>query len=190
MLKSHAKTWLSPIGGFSRSDEIILRINYDRRFVLVELMILPPRTCTLLMVRTLRNGWIHKNSGSPDFQLCRSRDHGRSWSFSVGTVDWDCTEFGEISAIRLKDGRFLAAVRRQLPGTVGEGFEDTVMTESAGYGRCCLRYLGPHNGHALSQCPAKAVPVFQPQQTCPSFELIHLHSRKRTPVLFQQVVLE
>ena len=90
---------------------------------------------TLLMVRALRNGWIHKDSGNPDFQLGRSRDHGRTWSFSVGAVAWDCTEFGEISAIRLRDGRFLAAVRRQLPGTVGEGFEDTVITESTDEGK-------------------------------------------------------
>ncbi|MFH1006825.1 MAG: sialidase family protein [Candidatus Latescibacterota bacterium] len=85
---------------------------------------------TLLMVRTLRSGWIHKGSGSPNFQLCRSQDHGKTWNLSEGLVDWDCTEFGEISAIRLRDGRFLAAVRRQVPGTKGEGFEDNMLTES------------------------------------------------------------
>jgi len=85
---------------------------------------------TLLMVRVLRSGWIHKESGSKDFQLCRSKDHGKTWSFSVGEVDWECSEFGEISAIRLRNGRMLAAVRRQLPGTTGEGFEDNMITES------------------------------------------------------------
>jgi hypothetical protein len=86
---------------------------------------------SVLMVRVLRSGWIHKESGRPDFQLCRSQDDGRTWSFSEGAVDWDCTEFGEISAIRLPGGRLLAAVRRQVPGTVGEGFEDIVLTESS-----------------------------------------------------------
>ena len=87
------------------------------------------------MIRVLRSGWIHRDSGSPNFQLCRSNDHGKTWHFSEGLVDWDCIEFGEISAIRLKDGCLLAAVRRQVPGTVGEGFEDNVLTESTDGGK-------------------------------------------------------
>ncbi|MEW6755357.1 MAG: sialidase family protein [Candidatus Latescibacterota bacterium] len=90
---------------------------------------------SVLMVRALKSGWIHRGAGSPHFQLCRSRDGGRTWSYSVGEVDWDDTEFGEISVVQLDDGRLLAAVRRQVPGTKGEGFEDTVLTESADGGR-------------------------------------------------------
>ena len=85
---------------------------------------------SILMVRALKSDWLHKGDGSPDLQLCRSRNGGRSWEFSEGRVDWDYAGFGEVSAIRLGDGRLLAALRRQIPGTTGEGFEDTVITES------------------------------------------------------------
>lgn len=90
---------------------------------------------SVLMVRALKSGWIHREAGSPNFQLCRSSDRGRSWGCSEGVVAWDQTEFGEISALRAQDGKLLAAVRRQVPGTVGEGFEDTVITESTDGGR-------------------------------------------------------
>lgn len=90
---------------------------------------------SLLMIRVLRSGWIHRGSGSANVQLCRSRDRGVTWQFSEGLMDWDCAEFGEISAIRLQDGRLLAALRRQVPGTVGEGFEDNLLTESVDGGR-------------------------------------------------------
>ena len=67
----------------------------------------------------------------PNLQLCRSKDGGRTWEFSEGLVDWNAnTWYGEVSAIRLKSGRLLAALRRQIPGTHGEGFEDTYLTES------------------------------------------------------------
>jgi len=90
---------------------------------------------SLLMIRVLRSGWIHRDSGSPNIQLCRSRDRGVTWQFSEGLVDWDCTEFGEIATLRLQDGRLLAALRRQVPGTIGEGFEDMVLTESVDGGQ-------------------------------------------------------
>jgi len=53
-----------------------------------------------------------------------------------GLVDWEGnTWYGEVSAIRLKSGRLLAALRRQIPGTSGEGFEDTFLTESTDRGK-------------------------------------------------------
>lgn len=76
-----------------------------------------------------------KAEPSPHLQICSSRDGGRNWTFSEGTVDWDCTAFGEVAAVRLDSGKMLAALRRQLPGTTGEGFEDTVLTESTDGGR-------------------------------------------------------
>ena len=71
-----------------------------------------------------------KRADNPNLQLCRSRDGGRTWEVSEGLVAWDYTQFSEVSAIRLQDGRLLAALRRQVPGTSGEGFQDTVITES------------------------------------------------------------
>jgi len=71
-----------------------------------------------------------KQGNNPNLQICRSQDGGRSWECSQGLVAWDQARFGEISAIRLPDGRLLAALRRQVPGTSGEGFQDTVLTES------------------------------------------------------------
>jgi len=72
----------------------------------------------------------------PNLQLCRSKDRGRTWEFSQGLVDWEGnTWYGEVSAIRLKSGRLLAALRRQIPKTRGEGFEDTFLTESTDGGK-------------------------------------------------------
>ena len=68
-------------------------------------------------------------------QLARSKDSGKTWQFSEGIVDWDYPGFGEVSAIRLKNGHYLAALRRQIPGTKHEGFEDTVLTESRDAGK-------------------------------------------------------
>ena len=85
---------------------------------------------TLLFVRAVNSDWSGKGGGSPNLQLCRSSD-GKTWEFAEGIIDWDERAFGEVSAIRLRDGRLLAAIRRQIPETVGEGFEDTVITESS-----------------------------------------------------------
>ncbi len=90
---------------------------------------------SLLMVRALKTDWSGKGKGSPNLQLCRSKDGGKTWRFSEGGVDWTYSAFGEVSAIRLKSGRLLAALRRQIPGTHGEGFEDTVVTESSDGGK-------------------------------------------------------
>jgi hypothetical protein len=89
---------------------------------------------TLLFVRAVNSDWFGKGDGSPNLQLCRSAD-GKTWEFAEGIIDWDGRAFGEVSAIRLRDGRLLAALRRQIPETVGEGFEDTVITESSDDGK-------------------------------------------------------
>jgi hypothetical protein len=83
---------------------------------------------SLLMVRALATGWLP--NGSTKMQLCRSSDGGKTWQCSEGHIDWDYTVFGEVSAIHLKNGRLLATLRRQIPGTNHEGFQDTVITES------------------------------------------------------------
>ena len=95
---------------------------------------------SLLLVRALDSGWYHpditlKGGGSPNLQLCRSKDGGKTWQFSEGVIDWDNPAFGEVSTIRLKNGRYLAALRRQLPGTTTEAFEDTFITESKDGGK-------------------------------------------------------
>jgi hypothetical protein len=85
---------------------------------------------SVLMVRALKPDWEGKGGGSPNLQLARSKDSGKTWQFSEGIIDWDYAGFGEVSAIRLKGGHYLAALRRQHPGTSKEAFEDTVLTES------------------------------------------------------------
>jgi hypothetical protein len=93
---------------------------------------------SVLMVRAEAPGpaWLPADGkGSPDLQLGRSKDGGKTWQFSKGLVDWSEVNFGEISSLRLKDGRLLAALRRQIPKTHNEGFETTVLTESRDDGR-------------------------------------------------------
>ena len=65
----------------------------------------------------------------------RSQDGGKTWQFSEGIVDWDWPRFGEVSSLRLSDGRLLAALRRQIPGTKGEGLQDTMITQSEDDGK-------------------------------------------------------
>ena len=88
------------------------------------------RDGSLTMVRALQNDWTGRGGGSPHLEVARSTDGGRTWRASIGHIPWDYSAFGEISTIRLRDGRLLAALRRQMPGTEGEGFEDTVLSES------------------------------------------------------------
>lgn len=90
---------------------------------------------TLTMVRALKPDWGGKGAGSPNLLVERSGDGGRSWEGTEGIVDWDWSGFGEVSCIRLSNGELLAALRRQIPGTVGEGFEDTVVTRSKDDGK-------------------------------------------------------
>ena len=90
---------------------------------------------TLTMIRALKSDWENKGDGSPNLEIARSSDGGKSWTAEVGVIDWDYPGFGEVASIRLKNGKLLAALRRQIPGTVGEGFEDTVITESTDDGK-------------------------------------------------------
>ena len=90
---------------------------------------------TLTMIRALKSDWSGKGDGSPNIEVARSSDGGRSWTADEGVVDWDYSGFGEVSSVRLEDGRLLSALRRQIPGTLGEGFEDTVITESTDDGK-------------------------------------------------------
>jgi hypothetical protein len=93
---------------------------------------------SVLMIRAEQpgSGWLPTNKkGSPHIELGRSKDGGRTWQFSQGLVDWDEVNFGEVASVRLKDGRLLAALRRQIPGTKNEGFETTVLTESSDGGK-------------------------------------------------------
>jgi photosystem II stability/assembly factor-like uncharacterized protein len=102
---------------------------------------------TVLMIRARMPGWSlslyekegRKVAGSPHLELLRSRDRGRTWERSEGRIPWDYTEFGEVASVRLADGRLLAALRAQVPGTRGEGFEHTLITESTDGGRTWSR---------------------------------------------------
>lgn len=93
---------------------------------------------SLLVVRALRSGYwqhLYDQAGkpytpSPDLELLRSTDGGRTWSRREGKVAWDNTRFGEVSAARLLGGRLLASLRSNPSGTEGEGAQVTYLTES------------------------------------------------------------
>ena len=92
---------------------------------------------SLLFVRALEWDW-KGDDGNPNLQLCRSRDRGETWTCSEGQVDWDVAAFGEVSSIRLKDGRYLAALRTiapNAPARDAHGFGVTVLTESTDGGK-------------------------------------------------------
>ena len=81
-----------------------------------------------------------------DMTLCRSTDGGKTWTFTTGKVDWAPKDmhpggvFAEIGMIRKRsDGRLLAVIRREIPGYIGEGFEDTFLSESADNGKTWSR---------------------------------------------------
>src|SRR5581483_4906811 len=58
-----------------------------------------------------------------------------TWSCKAAKVPWDSTH-GEVSAIRLRNGKLLAATRRSVPGTRdGHGFGEMMLTESSDDGR-------------------------------------------------------
>lgn len=89
---------------------------------------------SLLMVRNF-----DKKGDNPNLELGRSRDGGRTWEFSEGIVDWNFSNFAEVAPIRLRDGRLLAALRSRIPGTTGEGFNVSVLTESVDDGKTWAR---------------------------------------------------
>lgn len=119
---------LSEDGGRTWETKMIPGADYPRNLIVES-------DGSLLMIRALKSDWGQTDGGNPNLQLCRSKDNGKIWDFSEGIVDWNYTGFGEVSAIRLKSGRYLAALRRQIPETKGEGFEDTVLTESSDEGK-------------------------------------------------------
>jgi hypothetical protein len=91
---------------------------------------------SLLMIRAMSPSFFAPDGkGSSNLSIGRSKDGGRTWQFSEGVVDWSETRFNEVSSMRLRDGRLLAALRREPPGTAGEGFEEAVVTESADDGK-------------------------------------------------------
>jgi hypothetical protein len=117
-------------GGRTWETEMIPGDDYPRN-VIVE------PDGSLLMVRALKSDWALKGNGSPNLQLGRSKDAGKRWEFSEGKIDWDYPAFGEVSAIRLRTGTYLATLRRRIPGTSHdwEGYEDTVVTYSKDGGK-------------------------------------------------------
>jgi len=76
-----------------------------------------------------------------DMELCRSSDGGKTWSFSLGKVNWDQNDmdphgvFAEIGVLRANDGKLLAVIRREIPRASGEGFEDIFLAQSADEGK-------------------------------------------------------
>ena len=91
------------------------------------------------IITALNNDWYNEKGGSPNLLIRHSRDSGKSWESFEGTIDWNWPGFGEVGAVRLRDGRLLAMLRRQIPGTEGEGFEDSVLTESLDDGKSWSR---------------------------------------------------
>ena len=93
---------------------------------------------SLLLVRSLRShywGRLYAAAGRPyepssNLELLRSTDGGESWTRREGRLAWDNTHFGEVSSARLPDGRLLAALRSNPPGTAHEGTQVTYLTES------------------------------------------------------------
>ncbi len=93
---------------------------------------------SLLMVRPRCSAYLHRPYAvrgrpfepSPDLELSRSTDGGRTWNSTTGRVAWRVTTFGEVSIARLRNGRLLASLRTNPPGTVGEGQQVTYLTES------------------------------------------------------------
>ena len=101
---------------------------------------------SLLFVRALEWDW-KGDDGNPNLQLCRSRDRGETWTCSEGQVDWDVAAFGEVSSIRLKDGRYLAALRTiapNAPARDAHGFGVTVLTESTDGGKALVEAPADH----------------------------------------------
>lgn len=71
-------------------------------------------------------------------QLNRSTDAGKTWTRTVGKIHWahnQSQHYDETTILRLRNGSLLAALRHQIPGTKGEGFEDTLLTRSTDEGK-------------------------------------------------------
>ncbi len=93
---------------------------------------------SLLMARPRCSAYLHRLyslqgrpfAPSPDLELSRSADGGRTWQSTTGRVAWQVTTFGEVSIARLPGGRLLASLRTNPPGTEGEGQQVTYLTRS------------------------------------------------------------
>jgi hypothetical protein len=119
-------------GGRTWEKSVLPGSDYPRNMIV-------EKDGSLLFVRAAKFDWTRANKGSPNFQLCRSGDGGKTWSFSEGVINWDEKRcFGEVSAVRLRDGRMLAAIRSlQKDAPVGDmhGFGITLLTESSDDGK-------------------------------------------------------
>ncbi len=91
----------------------------------------------VVMIRSKARKYVYEThaESSPHLEVARSADLGRTWRAETGRMPWDFTGFAELASLRFPDGRLLAAIRREPEGTKGEGFEDTVLTESTDGGR-------------------------------------------------------
>ncbi|MFN7992715.1 MAG: sialidase family protein [Bryobacteraceae bacterium] len=111
-------------GGRTWTTKMLAGWDYPRN------LILEPNG-SLTMIRAVEPAWYGEKPGSPNILISRSKDGGENWNQEEGVIDWDYRAFGEISSLRLNDGTYLASLRRQSPGTRGEGFEETMLTWSS-----------------------------------------------------------
>ena len=130
--RNQQPVYRSEDGGVTWEAFSITGTDYARSLVLEE-------DGRLMMVRALKADWKCEGFGSPNLEVARASDGGRTWTSEEGVVDWDWPAFGEVSTIRLRSGKLLASLRRQIPGTLGEGFEDTVITQSEDNGKTWKR---------------------------------------------------
>ncbi len=100
------------------------------------------RDGSVCFVRTLDHRYefeTDKTGESSDLEVFRSYDGGISWQRDIGKLDWDYAGIMEVCAIRAREGSMLATIRHQPSGTMGEGFENTLLTESLDDGKTWSR---------------------------------------------------
>lgn len=116
----------------SADDGVTWEVNYieGNRDYPRNILVNPDGSALIVRAKDFRYWFEENRSGSPDFEIAHSVDGGVTWELGTGKVDWDFTGFAEMSAIKLKNGRMIASLRRQPMDTKGEGYEDTVFTES------------------------------------------------------------
>ncbi len=120
--------WRSRDGGVRWERHELRGDDYPRNLIV-------EKNGGLLMVRAYQRPGSGAEETGPDFELCRSQDGAVTWSCKAAKVPWDSTH-GEVSAIRLRNGKLLAATRRSVPGTRdGHGFGEMMLTESSDDGR-------------------------------------------------------
>ena len=115
-------------GGVTWETHQLRGVDYPRNLIV-------EKNGSLLMVRAYQVPGRSDVETGPDFESCRSRDGGVTWSCAVGKAPWN-SYHGEVCAIRLRNGKLLAATRRSVPGTRdAHGFGETMLTESSDDGR-------------------------------------------------------